>query len=154
MAAASVCVPRGHQLPPASPWSTSGFDADSLQITASVLGLALCETYCVPFKSLCFLDSSGSPMHKPCCLSKPHILEPCFPGAGPPGWEAWCRAQTPHSSGRTSAVVIILPFVGCLPGGCGSDHRVSLPSLTISLWLLLCIFSCGKSFLLVFRLFS
>ena len=38
--------------------------------------------------------------------------------------------------------------------GCGLDYTMSLPLLPILLWLLLYNFSCGKSFLLVFRSFS
>lgn len=37
------------------------------------------------------------------------------------------------------------------PRGVGLDYSVSLSFLKISLLILLCIFSCGKSFLLVFR---
>ena len=42
------------------------------------------------------------------------------------------------------AVVIIPPFVGCLPEVVGLDCTMHLPLLTISLWFLLCIFSCRK----------
>ena len=34
------------------------------------------------------------------------------------------------------------------------DHTVSPPLLPVMLWFFLCIFSCERSFLLVFRLFS
>lgn len=40
--------------------------------------------------------------------------------------------------------VIIPPFVGCLPEVVGLDCTMHLPLLTISLWFLLCIFSCRK----------
>ena len=68
-----------------------------------------------------------------------------LPGAGPPCW----GAQTPHSLGRTSAIVIILPL--SFSGGVGLDYIASPPLLLILLWFLLCVFSCGKSFLLVSR---
>lgn len=42
------------------------------------------------------------------------------------------------------AVVIIPPFVGCLPEAVGLDCTMHLPLLTISLWFLLHIFSCRK----------
>ena len=41
----------------------------------------------------------------------------CLPNARPPGWGTRCGAQTLHSLGRTSAVVIILLFVGHLAKG-------------------------------------
>ena len=44
------------------------------------------------------------------------------------GWGAWCRAWTPLSLGRISAVVIGL-FVGHLPGGMGLGYTMSLPFL-------------------------
>ena len=50
--------------------------------------------------------------------------------------------------------MIILSFVGYLPEGMGLGYIASLPLLSISLWFLFHIFSCEKSFLLVFSLFS
>lgn len=38
-----------------------------------------------------------------------------------PGWGAQCGAWTPHSLGRTSMIVIILPLVGCWPRLVGPD---------------------------------
>ena len=61
---------------------------------------------------------------------------------------------SPFSLGRTSAIVINLPFVGHLPRGLGLDYNVPSPLLPSSFWFLLYLLSCGKSFLLVFRSFS
>ena len=58
-----------------------------------------------------------------------------------------------YSLGRTSLIVIILPFVVRLPGGIGLDYTVSPPLLLVS-WFLHFIFSCRRSFLLVFMSFS
>ena len=66
-----------------------------------------------------------------------------------PGPGGSVRTQTRHSLRRTSAVITILQFLGCLPGSMGLDYTVSLPLLLISLWFLY-IFSCGRSFLPVF----
>lgn len=59
------------------------------------------------------------------------------PGTGPPGWGVQCEAQTPLSLERTSVIVIILPFVGCLLCCLGFDYSASLFLLPIMLWFLL-----------------
>lgn len=87
-----------------------------------------------------FPTASGSPMLKSHWLSKPEIPGAHIPGAGALDWGARCGAQTPCSLGRTSAILIILPFVGHLPQDGGPD--ISLPLLPISFWLLLYIFTC------------
>lgn len=46
----------------------------------------------------------------------PDILGPHLTNPGPLGWGAKSGAWTTCSLGRTSAVVIILPFVGCTLG--------------------------------------
>ena len=104
---------------------------------------------CAPFKNgVYFPQPSGSPKSKPHWPSKPNVLGAHLPGAGPPppGWGAWWGLKTPHSLRRTSAIVIILPFVGLPPRGVGLDYTVSLPLLPVSLWFLLYIFCCRKSF--------
>lgn len=58
-----------------------------------------------------------------------------------------------HSFGRTSAVVIILLFLTCPPGGMGLDSIVSLPILSALLLSLLHLFSCRRSFLIHSGLF-
>ena len=65
---------------------------------------------------------------------------------------AHCGAWTPQSLGIASAIVIILPFVGCLLRSVGLDSPVSLLFLPI-LWFLLYIFNC-RSFLLASKLLS
>ena len=123
--------PQGElQLPPASlgasPRSASGSDPGSFQITASALGLGACEILCAPFKNgISFLQPSGSPEISPDGLSKPNVLGVHLPSAGPLGWGAQCEAQSPRSLGTTSAVVIIFPFVGCLPQSSGSLYHIS-----------------------------
>ena len=54
-----------------------------------------------------------------------------LPSAGPVGWGAQCVARTPCFLGQTSAIVIILTFVGCIRGDVGLDYTVSLPLLPI-----------------------
>ena len=135
--------------------STGGSDQSSFQTTASALGLRVCEILYVSFKSeIYFPQPSGSPQSKPCWPSKLNVLGACLPGTGPPGWGPWCGAQTPSSLGRTSTVGIILPFMGHHPGGLGLDYTASPPLLPVSLWFLLYIFGCRRSFLLVFGSFS
>ena len=95
--------------------------------------------------SLCFLQPSDSPKSKSQRLSMPNVMGVCLPDVEPLGW----GAQTPHSFGRTSAVVIILLFVGCVTRGVGLDYTASLPLLLILLWILFYIFIC-RSFQLVF----
>ena len=115
-------------------------------------GLRVCEILCQPFKSrvYIFYSPSVSPIRK----SHPLV----FKARCSRDLSSWCR--TPglvrlmwglnHSLfARTSAVVIILPFVSCLPWGVGLDHTASPSFLLVSLWFLLYIFSCRKSFLLV-----
>lgn len=76
----------------------------------------------------------------------------------------WCRtfrlgilmwgSEASFFWGKTSLIVIILPFVGCLPGGTDLDSTLSLLLLPILLWFLIYIFSYRRSLLLVFGLFS
>ena len=80
--------------------------------------------------SLYFPQPSGSHQSKPCWPSEPDVLGAHFPGVGPLDWGAWCGSQTPLSLGRTSAIIIILPFVVCLPEVVGLDCTVHLPLLT------------------------
>ena len=71
------------------------------------------------------------------------------PGAGQPTW-----SSEPSLLRRTSEAVMSLLPVGCSTADVGSGQTASPPLLSISTWLFLFIFSCGKSFLLVFRSFS
>ena len=54
---------------------------------------------------------SGYPKSKPCWHSMPNVWGAHLPSAGCLIWKTQCGARTPHSSKRTSAIVIILLFV-------------------------------------------
>lgn len=116
MAAASISVPRGESsLPPAFPGGSPRSDPASFQITASALGLRACEILCTPFVNrVCFLQPSGSSVHKPSWPSEPEVLGPHLPGFRTHGLGVQCGARIPCSLGTASAVVITLTSVGCL----------------------------------------
>ena len=77
--------------------------------------------------------SYGSPVCKPRWPSKSDVH---FPNAG-----AWYGAQTPFSLRRTSAFVIIFPFVGHLPKDVSLDCTGSLLLQSTFLWLLIHLLS-------------
>ena len=133
-----------------SPRTASGSYPGSFQIIAFVLGLGVFESLCTPFKiSLSFLQPSSFPICKPHWPSKPSILVASLPVAGPQG-----DAQTFHSSGRTSTIMIILPFLGDLHRSVDLDYTVSqpptyflvVPSLYLLLWV---IFSTSLQVILI-----
>lgn len=102
-----------------------------------------------PFKSRSSI--SYSPL-APLNTSPPGLQNQCLSCAAPMGWGAQCRAQTPCTYWKTSAVVVILQFISCLLRGVGLDCTGSLfllPSYYVLLLLFL-IFSCRRSFLLIF----
>jgi len=70
-----------------------------------------------------------------------------LPGARLLSWGAWGGLQTPYSLGRTSAIVIVLTFAVFPLRVVGLDYTVPPPLLPVSLWFLLYIFSCRRSFL-------
>ena len=82
---------------------------------------------------------------------KPNVLGALLPSAGPPGKGVQCGTWTTCSLGRNSAIVIIPPLVSL---DMNLDYTLSLTLLPISLWFLLYIFSCRRSFLLVLWSFS
>ena len=144
---------------PASPAgslrSAGGSDLGSFQIIASVLRFGACETLGLPFKSGVCLSHSPLTLLKVSLTgfqsqkfwgSSSHFRTP---RVGSPMWDL-----APSFLGRTSAVVIFLLFVGHQPGvWILAIYLVStLPPGF--LWFLLYIFSCGRSFLLVFWSFS
>ena len=143
------------QLPPGSLWdspkSVSGSDPFSFQFTASVPGHRACEV----FKALWKQTHSYSPSALPYAsvtdfqnkMSGSH-----FSMTGSMDWGALWRTWAPCSLERTSAIVIILLYVSCLPGCVSFDYTESLSLLPFSLWFLLHISACGKSFLTIFRL--
>lgn len=115
-----LCPQGESQFPPASQEtilrSASGPTPGFVQITASPLGPGKCEILLVcplSVKSL-FPTVSGSPRSRHHLPSEPSFLGFHLPGAGLLGCGAQCRAQTPRSLWRTSAVVIILLFWGRL----------------------------------------
>ena len=65
--------------------------------------------------------------------SKLDILGASLPGIGPLGWNDQCGTQILHSLGKTSTIVIILPFMSHLPNYVGFDYTISLPLLPIPL---------------------
>ena len=60
----------------------------------------------------------------------------------------------PMLLGKISVIVLILPLVGCLPGGWALIVPCISAPPTHLVWSFLYTFCCGKSFLLVFRSFS
>ena len=105
-------------------------------------------------QSLGNIKTFNTHRHKSHWFWKPDIMWLHLPDAISQGWDAWYGVQSSHSSGETSRVVIsFLPLDCCSRGVC-PGQIASLPLLPISVWILLSIFSCGKSCLLVFRSFS
>ena len=135
--------------------SASGSDPGSFQITVSALRLKVCEicVHLLRVKSL-FPTALWFSHTQAILAFKARPSESSSSWHRTPRLESPMWGSGPLLLGRTPAIVIILPFVGCLPGGMGLDCTVSLSLLPISLWFLLYIFSCGKSFLLVLRSFS
>ena len=155
LAATSVCVLRRspscfhpfRRFSKTSKWSNLG----SFQIIVSVLELEACEIFeCL--KALI----SNSPLWLS-CVSSANLQSLMF-------WEFFILEQDPQAEepdlelgscflGRTFTIVVIFPFVGCLPGTVGLDYIISLPLLPTWLWFVF-IFSCGKSSLVVISWFS
>lgn len=101
----------------ASARSTSEFDLGFFQVTASVLGFRVCEVLCAPFKSgVCVSYSPLTVLY----LSPVPFKATCFEGV-------IFQLRTARL-GRTSAIVIVFLFVGCLPGSGGLDYTVSAPA--------------------------
>ena len=100
-------------------------------------------------ESLCFLQCSCSPVHKPCLPSHADISGSLSCWHKIVDLKSWRSAQTPCPLGKgariitTLAVVIILPFVNHLLEGVGLDYTGSSPLSPIS-WFLLDIFSCER----------
>ena len=108
----SLC-PGCLQLPPPSPRSAG----------MSAPGPEACEILCVPFKNGLYISHSPLGLLKvsPTGLQSQTFWGFIFPVQDPSGCGALCGAHIPCSFGSTSAIVIILPFVDCLPRqGCGS----------------------------------
>ena len=118
--------PQGElQLPP---------DSKRLSRIARYVWLGLLSNYCffprsqslwdfVSFKSGVSISHShlfGFPQSKLQWPSKPNVLRAYLPGTGALACGTWYVAQSPCSFGRTSAIVIVVVFVGCSTLGFGS----------------------------------
>ena len=79
----------------------------------------------------------NSPGNKHSGPSKPNILRPYLPSAGPLDWESWCVYWIPQSLWRTS----LFNYNSSYFWNIGLDYTTSLPLLPISVWFLLYIFS-------------
>ena len=111
---------------------------------------------CAPFKSRVLFSYSplalpyASPAGLQSLAFRGLITPVQDPQAGEPN--AGLRPLTPWGEPLQLWLFSCL-WIAC-PRGMNLDSTVSPLLLPISLWFLLCIFSCGKSFLLVFRSFS
>ena len=76
-----------------------------------------------------------------------------LPRAGTLEWEPHMRLG-PSPLGKNCCCCDCPPVCGLPTRGAGPNHAASLPPLPISPCLLLYVFICKRSFLLVFRLFS
>ena len=79
-----------------------------------MLGLRVCEVLCAPFKSgVCVSYSPLTVLY----LSPVPFKATCFEGV--------IFQHRTARLGRTSAIVIVFLFVGCLPGSVGLGYTVS-----------------------------
>ena len=140
-----------------SPRSAGGSNQGSFWITALALRPRTYEVLCAPFKNgVSFPQRSDSSECTLCWPSRANVVGFVFPVQdfqfGEPQLEV-CGVQIPCSLGRTSEVVIILPFVGHPCGGIVLNCTASLSLLLV--WLrFLYVFSCRRSSLLAFWSFS
>ena len=111
-----------------SPRSASVFDPDSFQITASALSFQA-SLLCVPFKSGISVSHSplGLPKASSFSLQSQTFLGLVFSTSSAPRLGSPMRIWTSCFLGRTSVIVIILPFVGCIPRGRGPTYTASPP---------------------------
>ena len=112
--------------------STGRSDPGSVQIAACILGSQGVWDFVGAFyeQSLYFFQSSGSSTSKHNWSSKTNIMGVHPPGMGLLGWRAQYGAQTNHFLGRTSATIIILPFVNL-------DRTTTQPPIALALKLIL-----------------
>ena len=137
MAATIICVPRVSSTCLLSPWRVlQGQQVGQTQVPFRLL---LMHWFLEPvwFSMHHFMSwvsiSYGSPVCKPHWPSKSDIR---LPNAG-----ARYGAQIPFSLRRSSAVVIIFPFVGHLPRDVGLDCTGSLLLQSTLLWFLIHLLS-------------
>ena len=149
MAATNFSVPRGHHFASMgdSPRSASGSDLGCFQI----LPLQWVSEY-VRYFFVCYLRVEN--LFSTALISSVHkhtgLQSRCSGGLSSqcrtPRLQSLVWGWTPHSVGRTSAVVIILRFVGCLPKVVCLDSVCVSLFLPVFLWFLLYVFSHGKFF--------
>ena len=156
MAAVSVCVPGELQLPPASlgasPRSASGLTQAPFKLlllpwVPEHVGFCVCP---LRVESL-FPTALWVSQKKPCWPSKPNKYSggssslSRTPGLGSPmlGLDPLFLRKN---------LCNILLFMRHPPGGVGLDYMAP-PNPPISLWFLLCIFSCRRSFLVGSRFY-
>ena len=131
-------------------------DMSKVSFRSLTLGVTVCNVLLITFKS------GVSTTHRPVVLlniSPTDLQCQIFWGflflvQDPHSGDPSCGAWIPCSLGRTTVIIALFPLVGWLPRAMGLDHMCLCPPLPILLWLLLYLFSCRWSFLLVFRLFS
>lgn len=97
----------------------------------------------------------NAPGFTPCWFSKPDVIGTCLPRADPQGKgrsmpDMVLEAQ--HSLGL--CICAIPPACGLLCQGLFPEQIVLLPLPSFLMSLFLCIFTCGRTVLLAFRLFS
>ena len=110
---------------------------------------------CIPFKSGVFISHNPLSLLK---VSPAGLQSQTFWGLAllrqdPRAGEPAVGLRPFSSLGRSSAVVIILPFVDCPARHMGLDYTTSVPFLPILLRFLPYIFGCGRAFLIGSSLF-
>ena len=96
-------------------------------------------------RSFYFLQAAGSPKSSPAGLQSQMLWHSYSQCRTPQAKRAQCGAWNPHYLGRTSANVIILPFVGHPCGGMSFDYITSLQSSYPSCCCSFFVFSCYTS---------
>ena len=95
--------------------------------------------------SLCFPQSSGSPIIKYHWLARSDTLGISSPFFASPGWEAWRMVQNLHNSVRTSLMLWFSSLWVTHPAGVGFDFIVMAPLLPSNCGCCF-VFGCGVSF--------
>ena len=115
-----------------SPKLVNMSDPRFFQIIASMLGFEVCGIFFMPLKKKWNL------FPRALCLSFTTAFTACCSGSSNSWYKTSGLGSTtwdfgPLLLGGTSAVVIVLRFVGCLSVSVGLDYSASLPFLPISL---------------------
>ena len=152
MADISICVPRGS--PSCLLPLQASLQDQQMDLTRSIFKRLLPCWYseCVRFLHASFKNRVSVSYSHPALLFWNHLT---FKGRHSDGSSPQSRTSRlgslmwhsdPWLLWRTSALVITLLFVGCLPESIGLGYTTSSPFLPVLLWFLLYIFSCEKSF--------